>query len=68
MTTPAIDSMSWEERLRTLEDLWHSITREGDRYESPGWHGQELNETQARVESSAEKPMDWADAKRKLRQ
>jgi hypothetical protein len=42
--------------------------REGDRYESPAWHEQELKETRARVESRAEKPMDWADAKRKLRQ
>jgi len=67
MTTPAIERMSWEEKLRTLEELWDSITREGNRYESPAWHEQELKETQARVESGAEQPMDWADAKRKLR-
>jgi hypothetical protein len=33
--TIAIEKMSWEEKLRTLEELWDSITREGDRYESP---------------------------------
>jgi len=68
MMTPAIDRMSWEEKLRTLEEFWDSITREGDRYESPAWHEQELKETEARVKSgAAEQPMDWADAKRKLR-
>jgi hypothetical protein len=67
MTTPVIESMSWEERLRTLQELWDSITGEGGRYESPAWQEQELKETEARVESGAEKPMDWADAKRKLR-
>lgn len=67
MTSPAIEKMSWEEKLRTLEELWDSIIREGDRYESPPWHEQVLKETQERYESGAEQPMDWADAKRDLR-
>ncbi len=67
MSTPAIEQMSWEEKLRTLEELWDSIAREGDRYESPSWHEEALKETQQRHESGAEPPMDWGDAKRKLR-
>ncbi|TLY76523.1 MAG: acyl-protein synthetase [Gammaproteobacteria bacterium] len=67
MTTPAIERMSWEESLRTLEELWDSITREGDCYESPPWHEPALNETQQRCESGAEQPMGWADANRELR-
>jgi hypothetical protein len=67
MTTTASERMSWKEKLRRLEELWDAITREGDRYESPAWHAKELKETEARVESGAEQPMDWADAKRKLR-
>ncbi len=59
--------MSWEEKLRTLEELWESITREGDRYESPPWHEQALKDTQQGNRASAEQPMDWADAKRELR-
>jgi hypothetical protein len=53
MTAPTIERMSWEEKLRTLEELWDSITREGDRYESPPWHGQALKETQQRYESKS---------------
>ena len=67
MSTPAIDLMSWEEKLRALEELWDAITREGDRYESPAWHEQELKETQQRYEVGAEDSMDWATAKRELR-
>jgi hypothetical protein len=67
MSTPTIEQMSWEEKLRALEELWDSIAREGDRYESPPWHEQALKETQQRSESGAEKPIDWADAKRNLR-
>ncbi len=67
MTTPAIERISGKEKLRTLEELWDSITREGERYESPTGHEQELKATEARVESGTEQPMDWAAAKRKLR-
>ena len=67
MSTPAIERMSWEEKLRALEELWDAITHEGDRYESPAWHEEELKETQERHQVGAEESMDWADAKRELR-
>lgn len=67
MNTAAIQQMSWEEKLRALEELWEAITREGDRYESPGWHQEALNETRQREESGSEEPIDWAAAKRELR-
>ena len=59
--------MSWEEILRALEELWEAITREGDRYESPAWHQEALNETRQKVESGSEVLIDWATAKRELR-
>lgn len=67
MSTRAIERMSWEEKLRTLEELWDAIRREGDRYESPAWHEHELKATQRRHEAGTEEPMDWARAKRELR-
>jgi Putative addiction module component len=53
MSMPGIDQMSWEEKLRALEELWDAITREGDRYRSPAWHKQELKETQQRFDVGA---------------
>ena len=67
MSTPAIDLISWEEKLRALEELWDAITREGDRNESPAWHEQELKETQQSYDAGAEESMDWATGKRELR-
>jgi hypothetical protein len=67
MNTPAIDRKSWEEKLRALAELSDAITREGDRYESPAWHEQELKETQQRYGAGAEESMPWATAKRELR-
>ena len=66
MSTPNIDLMSWEEKLRALEELWDAITREGERYGSPAWHEQELNETRQRYDAGAEASMGWATAKRDL--
>jgi hypothetical protein len=67
VSTPAIDTPSWKEELRALEELCDAIAREGDRYESPAWHEQELKETQQRFDVGAEESMDWATAKRELR-
>lgn len=66
MTLPLIERMSSEEQLRAVEELWESIAREGDRYESPSWHEQALKETQQRYDSGAEQPIDWSDAKRRV--
>jgi hypothetical protein len=66
MSSLAIDRMSWEEKLRALEELWEAIAREGDRYQSPDWHEQELKQTQQRYESGAEESVDWSEAKREL--
>ena len=59
--------MSWDEKLRIMEELWASLSREEDRLESPPWHEQTLGETLARYEAGQEQPIDWADAKRHLR-
>ena len=63
----AIDEMSWDEKLRTMEELWASLSREETRLRSPPWHETELKETAARYEAGQEQPIDWADAKRQLR-
>ena len=54
MTPLSFERMSREEKLRMLRELWDSIAREGDRYESPSWHEQALKETQQRYESGTE--------------
>jgi len=67
MNALAIKQMSWDEKLRIMEELWESLSREESRLESPPWHREALRETAARQEAGQEQPIDWAAAKRELR-
>ena len=67
MSALAINQMSWDEKLRTLEELWVSLSQDESRLESPPWHRDVLRETTARYDAGQEQPVDWATAKRELR-
>ncbi len=67
MNTLVIKQMSWDEKLRAMEELWESISAEELRLDSPPWHETALQETAARYEDGEEQPLDWAAAKRALR-
>jgi hypothetical protein len=68
MSTLAIQQMSWEEKLRAMEELWESLSKEGTRMASPAWHGEALRETEQRYDAGQEQPVDWAVAKQELRE
>lgn len=68
MSTFAIQQMSWEEKLRAMEELWESLSADATRFESPMWHGDALRETERRYEAGEEQPVDWAAAKQELRE
>jgi hypothetical protein len=65
--TEAIEKMSSDEKLRVMEHLWQSLSREVARLESPPWHKEALRETAARQVAGKELPIDWDAAKRELR-
>jgi hypothetical protein len=67
MSALAIKQMSWDEKLRAMEELWDSLTQDQSRLESPPWHEEALRETAKRYEMGEEQPTDWAAAKRELR-
>lgn len=56
------------EKLRLIEALWDDLRREPDAIPSPAWHESALRDTEARLESGEEQILDWAEAKRLLRQ
>ena len=68
MSSLAIQQMSWEEKLRAMEELWESLSSEEARPKSPVWHGDALRETERRYDAGQEKPIDWTLAKRELRE
>jgi hypothetical protein len=55
--------MSTLAKIRAMEELWESLSEDGTRLQSPGWHGDALRETEQRYEAGQEQPLDWAAAK-----
>jgi hypothetical protein len=58
--------MSWNEKLRAMEELWESLGREETRLESQSWHKEALRQTVARHDAGKEQLIDWDAAKREL--
>jgi hypothetical protein len=65
--TEAIENMSWDEKLRAMEELWESLSREEARLDSPSWHKEALLKTVVRHNAGKELQIDWDAAKRELR-
>ena len=63
ITQADIQKMSREEKLRAMEALWQEISNEVPAPESPAWHGEVLEQTQARVTAGTEKTLSWEEAK-----
>jgi hypothetical protein len=62
-----LDQMTTEEKLRAMEALWADLSAKADNFESPAWHGDVLRERDQRIIEGKEPSLDWADAKRQLR-
>jgi hypothetical protein len=67
MNALPLAQMSRAEKLMALEALWDDLTRDGEKFESPAWHHEELIATEERVKSGQEQFVDWESAKNKLR-
>ena len=61
----AIDKMSADERVRTMEYLWAAMTAAAEP-EPPAWHGDILAERRRRVAVGEEGFMSVAESKRRL--
>ena len=61
----AIDRMSPDERIKTMEYLWAAMTAAAEP-ESPAWHGDVLAERRRRVAAGEEGFMSVAESKRRL--
>jgi hypothetical protein len=63
----AIQSMSIEQKLQAMEQLWDDLrARAGDAL-SPSWHGDVLTEREAALQRGEQTSEDWADARERIR-
>jgi hypothetical protein len=65
--TLQLKKMSHADKLRTMEAIWTDLSKNEDRFESPAWHGETLQETQRLVKAGKAKFSDWDEAKARLR-
>lgn len=61
-----ISRLSREEKVQLMEALWIDLSRSDEDVESPPWHEECLQETEARYLAGNERVLDWEDAKREL--
>ncbi len=66
-STIEISSLSREEKLRVMEDIWEDLSREEVEIESPDWHQNALQQAEIRMSSGQEKIVEWKAAKNELR-
>jgi putative addiction module component (TIGR02574 family) len=55
------------EKLKIIEALWSDLAGDEDAFESPAWHEEELNKTEAEYTAGRIEVLDWEDAKKELR-
>ena len=61
-----IERMTVDERLRTMELLWTSLTRTPEDVASPDWHGEVLADRLAKIERGEGEFLTLAEAKARL--
>ncbi|MGZ0656204.1 addiction module protein [Coraliomargarita sp. W4R53] len=62
-----IKQLTSKEKLMAIEAIWVELLSSGESVEPPSWHIEALKETEARVSAGLEEPLDWEQAKVKLR-
>ncbi|MEP6604202.1 MAG: addiction module protein [Spartobacteria bacterium] len=62
-----LNEMSAEEKVRTMESLWESLSANPEAVESPAWHEEELRERERKIASGETKFINWEDAKADIR-
>jgi len=62
-----IKQLSHKEKLMTIEAIWADLLASSEQIQSPSWHLEALKKTEERVAAGLEEPIDWEQAKAKLR-
>lgn len=62
-----IREMPVEEKLRLFEAIWEDLSQHAEIVHSPDWHRSKLEATELRRARGEEEPIDWEEAKRRLR-
>lgn len=62
-----LKKMSHADKFQAMEAIWSDLSKNEDRFESPAWHGEALQEAQRLVKAGKAGFSNWEDAKARLR-
>lgn len=62
----AIERMTLEEKLQTMEALWDDLCRREEDIPVPQWHKDLLDERARLIEQGKARFMDWEAAKKRI--
>lgn len=63
-----IDGMTRSEQIAALQLIWDRLASSAEGTQPPDWHGDELAKRVAAVKDGTAQFVDWADAKKRLRE
>ncbi len=66
--TLPLEQMSSAEKVELMESLWADLCRKPEEVESPAWHDDVLREREKRLETREEQVLEWAEAKKRIRE
>jgi len=56
-----------EEKLMLMEALWEDLSRDGDDYDSPTWHGEVLREREKALQEGQDRFLTVEEARAELK-
>lgn len=62
-----LDKMTTAEKFEALQMIWEDLCQHDEDLPVPDWQAVELRKREAAIARGEEVPMDWEDAKRRLR-
>jgi putative addiction module component (TIGR02574 family) len=61
-----LNTMSVEEKVQLLEQVWDNLCRQSGDVRSPEWHAVILNERKKQIENGTMAVSPWSEAKERL--
>ena len=66
--TLPLEQMTNTDKVSLMESLWLDLSQQPEAVESPSWHCDVLRRREKAVEVGDEGVLDWAEAKRAIRE
>lgn len=67
MSIVELRNLPRDEKLKIIEMLWSDLAGDEESLESPAWHEEELQRTEAEFTAGRLEVLDWEEAKKELR-